>query len=494
MVLSYFLPNLETYRALQASGLEDDELKAQIDESLDASLKALIQNQNQDGGWSWVRGSNSDGYISAYVLFGLGRARQAGIAIPDAVFEKAHEYMRATFLSAASLPPSQSWEMDRLAFATFALQQSSGLQDPAFLDRLFDQRDLLSPWAQAMLALSIEAVSPSDARARDLLANLEAASIRTASSSHWESAAGGWRNPGTPLYTTAAVVYALAQRDPAAPVLIEAVRYLAAHRDARSLWGSTYETAWVILALTEAMQGFGELQADFAFSAAVNGAPLASGDVSGTEILDPVSAKVPLEYLSPGTPNALTISREAGLGRLYYRAALLVNRPVELVQPLNRGMAISRAYYDGSCAKDCTPLSTLELAPASRLTARLTLTMPNDAYYVMLEDFIPAGTELLDQALKTSQQGEETTDAEALYDPDDPFGRSWGWWFFNEPQTRDDRIVWTADYLPAGTYELVYTLLPLQAGEFHVLPAHAWQAFFPEVQGTSGGTIFVIEP
>jgi hypothetical protein len=41
---------------------------------------------------------------------------------------------------------------------------------------------------------------------------------------------------------------------------------------------------------------------------------------------------------------------------------------------------------------------------------------------------------------------------------------------------------------------LTYTLIPLQAGEFHVLPAHAWQSFFPEVQGTSAGAVFEIKP
>jgi alpha-2-macroglobulin len=143
-----------------------------------------------------------------------------------------------------------------------------------------------------------------------------------------------------------------------------------------------------------------------------------------------------------------------------------------------------------SQSKGCPPLSTLQLAPNSRLTARLTLTLPNDSYYVMLEDHIPAGTEILDQTLKTSQQGEDGTDVQVLYDPDDPFARGWGWWYFGEPQVRDDRITWTADYLPAGTYELTYTLIPTQAGEFRVLPAHAWQAFFPDVQGTSAGTIF----
>jgi hypothetical protein len=290
------------------------------------------------------------------------------------------------------------------------------------------------------------------------------------------------------------------------------VRYLSTNRNAHGLWGSTYETAWVILALTEAMKGFGELQADFTFSAALNNAPLAEGEVSGTEILNPVNASVPLEYLSPNSSNELVINREAGLGRLYYRASLLLNRPIETVQSLNKGMDVNRVYFDGNCEDDtalsganvpqsgtaqpkgCAPLSTLELAPDSKLTARLTLTLPNDSYYVMLEDYIPAGTEILNQTLKTSQQGEDGTDVQVIYDTDDPFARGWGWWYFNDPQIRDERIIWTADYLSAGTYELTYTLIPTQAGEFHVLPAHAWQIFFPDVQGTSAGTLFKITP
>ncbi len=514
-VLSYFLPNLETYRALQSSGIDNPVLKAHLDDSLDDSITALVRNQNSDGGWGWIRGSDSDPYISTYVLFGLGRARLAGVSVPDETFERAHEFLRGYALADPTLGTFQPWELDRLTFTFFALGHTSGLQeaDWPILNTMYDKRDQLSPWAQALLALNLEATSSSDARARDLISNLEATAVRTGSSSNWESDSGSWRNPGTPLYTTAVVVYALAQRDPAAPVLIEAVRYLSSNRKAGGLWGSTYEDAWVILALTEAMKGFGELQADFTFSATLNGAQLASGDVSGTEIFTPVSASVPLEYLSPVSPNALVISRESGLGRLYYRASLLLNRPVESVQPLNRGMDISRAYFDGTCVDDtvlsgglssgayrnpqskgCPPLSTLQLAPNSRLTTRLTLTLPNDSYYVMLEDYIPAGTEILNQTLKTSQQGEGGTDVQVLYNPDDPFARGWGWWYFNEPQIRDDRITWTADYLPAGTYELTYTLIPTLAGEFCVLPAHAWQAFFPDVQGTSAGTIFTIKP
>ena len=493
-VLSYFLPNLETYRALQASGIDDPALKARLDESLNKGITALVRNQNLDGGWGWIRGSNSDPYISTYVLFGLGRARLAGSSIPDDTFNRAHQFLQSYALADFTLATFQPWELDRLTFTLFVLGQTGGLQEADWpvLNNMYGKRDQLSPWAQALLALGLEATSPSDTRARDLIANLEATAVRTGSSSNWESDSGSWHNPGTPLYTTAVVVYALAQRDPAAPVLIEAVRYLSSNRKAGGLWGSTYEDTWVILALTEAMKGFGELQADFTFSAALNGAQLAGGDVSGTEIYTPVNASVPLEYLSPTSPNNLTIQRDSGLGRLYYRASLLLNRPVDTVQPLSRGMYLNRAYYDGNCENDCAPLSALELAPNSELTARLTLTLPNNSYYVMLDDHIPAGTEILDQTLKTSQQGEDGTEVQVIYDVDHPFARGWGWWYFNEPQIRDDRITWTADYLPAGTYELSYTLIPTQVGEFRVLPAHAWQAFFPDVQGTSAGAIFEI--
>ena len=47
-------------------------------------------------------------------------------------------------------------ELDRLTFTMLALTNTSGLQeaDVPMLYTLFDKRDQLSPWAQALLALS----------------------------------------------------------------------------------------------------------------------------------------------------------------------------------------------------------------------------------------------------------------------------------------------------------------------------------------------------
>ena len=50
-----------------------------------------------------------------------------------------------------------------------------------------------------------------------------------------------------------------------------------------------------------------------------------------------------------------------------------------------------------------------------------------------------------------------------------------------------------ATYLPAGTYEYTYLLQVGLGGEYRVLPATAYEMYFPEVMGRSDGMIFTIE-
>jgi hypothetical protein len=245
------------------------------------------------------------------------------------------------------------------------------------------------------------------------------------------------------------------------------------------------------MALNQVMKGTGELNADFGFEATLNNAPFANGTASGAQNLTTITASAPLDQLTLGSPNALSIRRQSGIGRLYYRAILNVDRPVDKAPAINKGMSISRAYQD--CSVECVDVTawTINDAETERITVRLTLNLPNDSYYVRVEDFIPAGTELLDTSLKTSQQGEAATDVKR-YDPDDPYADGWGWWYFSAPQMYDDHISWAATYLPKGTYVLTYTLVPTHAGEYQVIPARAWLNFFPEVQGTTAGEIFKI--
>lgn len=485
--LSRFLPNLEAYRALQELGLESPELEARLERTLNEGIQRLVARQNEDGGWGWwstpsLVENHSDPYITSYVLFGLSQAREAGAFVDEDVIQSAVNFLIAAMPAPEML--SETWQLDRLAFQNFALAQA-GASNPAGVGMLYETRNQLSPWAQTFLALTLETISPGDPRIREIYSDLEASAIRSASGTHWEGHAAKV-NMETPAFTTAVVVYGLAQHDPASPTIPEVVRYLMAARGADGAWASTYESAWAIMSLTEVMKGTGELAGDFGFSALLNGMGLLEGSAGGDAKLNPVSATVPVSSLYPQDPNALTIQRGEGAGRLYYTAHLNVLRPVEDVAPLDRGISVSRRYetVDGIPMNLETSLQSLVGEP---VIVKVAITLKHAAYYLLVEDYIPAGSEILDTNLKTSQQNVSD------YDPRDPFRHGWGWWYFNNPQIFDDRISWSVDYLPAGTYELAYTLVPNQPGAYRVLPARAWEFYFPEVQGHGAGEVFVIE-
>jgi uncharacterized protein YfaS (alpha-2-macroglobulin family) len=240
------------------------------------------------------------------------------------------------------------------------------------------------------------------------------------------------------------------------------------------------------MSLTQVMKGTGELAGDFEFAAALNGIGLLESSVGGDAKLNPVSAVVPVSSLYPQNPNALTLQRGDGPGRLYYTAHLNVFRPVEDIAPLDQGVSVSRSYEN----IDGQPLSGdsgVRYPVGEPVIVKVAVTLKNAAYYLVVEDYIPAGAEILDANLKTSQR------VNVEYDPSDPFAAGWGWWYFNNPHIYDEHIAWSVDYLPPGTYELTYTLVLNQPGAYHVLPSRAWEFYFPEVQGNGAGALFIID-
>jgi uncharacterized protein YfaS (alpha-2-macroglobulin family) len=496
-ILSSFLPNLETYRTLQAHGIEDEGLKAQLGRTLNQGLLRLTSRQNPDGGWGWWQGDESDRYITSYVLFGLSRARVAGIQIDVNLLQRAVDYLGSGGESPSGQTPT--WQLDRMAFEQYALALAGS---PAQSEDLYGLRGQLSPWAQALLALTLESQSPGSPEVTTLVSDLETSAVRSAAGAHWEMSQdengllASLYNMHTTLSNSAVVTYLLAQRDPGAPLVAEAVRYLMAQRDAEGAWGATYTTAWTLMALDKVIQGTGELGGDFAFAATLNGNPLAQGQAGGAGQLTPVTAQSASSRLYEDYPNALVIERGPGQGRLYYSVALSVGRPVEGLPPLSQGLSVEHAYYpfgEACQVEDCPPIQSAQAG--EKVTVRLTLSLPNDAYFLAVEDFIPAGAELLDTTLKTTQVGEGgEAETQVLYDPRQPYAEGWGWWLFNTAQVYDDHIAWSADYLPAGTYQLTYTLVILQPGQYRVLPARAWLLYFPEVQGTGAGATFEVGP
>ncbi len=495
-VLSRLLANLNIYVALRDLGIESPQLETDLEGFITTGIRQLMDTQNYDGGWSWWTDSTlgSDPFITAYVLLGLHQAMDADLDVNGFIIERTVEYLVGNLNESGRI--DAAWQLDRLAFQVYALSEDEAeLTDP--IEGLYARRSELSPWAEALLALAIHESGGSTSQVNTLLADLEARAIRSATGVHWESENGSWLLPGTAIYTTAVSIYALAQLDPASTSLTMALRYLLAHRQPDNVWSSSFETTWSLMAITAALKGTGDFQADFDFSAILNDTLIASGTAEGADQLTPVRAVTEISDLYPDSPNALQIERSEGSGTLYYRVDLETYQLAETAEPINKGISLSRAYYlsgEDCRGEDCVPIDSITLDPndpSRMITVVLTVNVPNTMYNLMVEDTIPAGAEVIDPNLLTSQTVVE--DFTPDYDPISPFLDGWGWWLFNDPQIYDDHVLWTADVVPAGTYTLTYHLLPYLRGEFQVIPAHAWQYFFPEVQGTSAGNLFTIE-
>ena len=489
-VVSRFLPNVAAYRALQELGLVDPTLQARLDRTLDDGLQILRSRQLSDGGWGWWSESSSNPYLTAYVLYALSGARQAGAQVEEGMIESAVQYL----LAGIALPDllKTPTAKNRQTFVLYALA-IAGESDLATTRLMASERGELSLWARALLAQTLGIISPNDDLIPPLLSDLEAAAVRSATGAHWQDETIDRWNMGSTVRTTSHILQTLIALDRDNPLIPGTVRWLIATRERDGAWSSTHETAWAILALTDWLKASGGLNADYEYSLSINGQTLASGAATPGALFSSVELTTPVAELLADQPNHLAIARGSGQGTLYYTAHLTVYRPVEDAQPTSRGLTVQRQYfhYDGACGGVENPCSPAPSAVVGDdLLVRLTLVIPSDQYYIAVEDPYPAGVEPIDTQLLTSPSGGPPVN---LAQADLTRG-GWGGWWFTRVAFGDDRLTLFADFLPAGTYQYTYLIRAALPGEYRVLPPRAWAVYFPEVYSQGAGRVYTIQP
>ncbi len=481
--ISSFLPNVVATQALQAAGLSDPALESRLKEQVWKSLQRLYNWQNPDGGWGWWRAEKSDPLTSAYVVLGLLEAREAGYVVNDTVIERGLNFLRFKVQPLVGL--KEPHQVNRQAFLLYVLARG-GKPNVSSTVALFEQRQRLAVYAQAFLAQTLHLIDPADERLKTLLADLNSQAITSASGSHWEEKERDPWNWNTDTRTTAIVLLALSRLDPANPLTANAVRWLMSHRRGEA-WLGSQETAWSVLALTRWMQASGELEADYTYAVALNGQEIGQGVANNQTLRQSQTFKAAFGSLLRDRVNRLVIARGPGKGNLYYTAHVQLFLPVEKVEARNQGIILARQYYRPNDLN--TPVT--EARQGELLFVRLTLIAPHDLHYVVVDDPLPAGLQALDQTLLTSPQSVEVPQA---YSYEDALWRGWGWWHFSHVEYRDERLVLSASYLPAGTYVYTYLVRAGTAGVFHVLPATAYEFYFPEVYGRTEGMLFTVIP
>jgi hypothetical protein len=477
--VSRFLPNVAAARALELAGQPSFELRANLDKQVSAALQRIYAKQLADGGWSWWDDQDSDAQVTAYVLLGLIEARQAGYIIDNNTYNRAVQFLRANLPSLEE--NDAAWQYNRQAFMTYVLARAEKFPSST-AQFLYDNRAHLSEYGKAYLAQALFLEEAKNSRVKTLMSDLTSAAVLSAAGAHWEEEETDYWNWNTDLRATAIVLDAFVRIEPDSVLTVDGVRWLMAHRNPEG-WGSTQETAWTLLALTDWLTVSKEFESNYAFAVGVNGQSLRQGQVTPDNLTTPVIVPITNEQLNQQV-NYLVIARGAGTGNMYYTAYLNAELPVESIASLDRGIIVSRQYFTLDDPK--TPITQIERGDLARV--RVTIVAPSALHYVVVNDPLPAGLEAVDSSLLTDVQ------VPASYTVTDFARRGWGWWYFTHVELRDEKVVLSADYLPAGTYVFTYLARAGTAGTFNVIPTTAWEFYFPDVYGRGEGSVFVVKP
>ena len=172
-IVSRFLPNIVSFRALNELGLAKPDLELKLDALVSEGLQQLYARQRTDGGWSWCSYPTSHAPTTAFALIGLAEAKRQGYPVDDAVVGRAQR-----FLTQRLITPSlkvERWNLNRQAFLLYALA-FSGAPDIAHSTTLFESRQRMNLDAIAFLAQTLHIINPDDELRLEALSQIDAES------------------------------------------------------------------------------------------------------------------------------------------------------------------------------------------------------------------------------------------------------------------------------------------------------------------------------
>ncbi|MBN1248087.1 MAG: Ig-like domain-containing protein, partial [Anaerolineae bacterium] len=458
-------------------------------EGIAEALAWLYIRQSPDGGWGWWRDS-SNLHLTSYVVHALQCAETAGFAVRPDRMEAALSYVTETIargMAAELRHPHYALGLRVLSEAGWPWPQGAG-------SGLYSDRQELGLEGRAHLAVAYNLQDPSDTRIATLLDEIRSEAVVRDKAVHWEEIdPERWT---TSVQLTAVIVDALAVLEPDAEELTPAIEWLLATRSG-AFWSTAYENAWALSALARYVELRGDPVGEAGMvRVTLNGQPVslpqnvADPDQSAVGAVLRLGAEEDDEGLLRGT-NVLEIGYESGADQaLTYTGLLDLVLTVDSEVPAqSRGLALSRRYclrtsetiaLQSSKDSPCVPAERVSVGQL--VDVRLLVTVPETRHFVELEDPYPAGFEAVydDRGLLSlgSAAGPELGNVEAASDSRDTLSRS----SFLPAEIGETAAVFLAERLPAGTYEVVYTLRAAIPGSYRALSATAAERFFPEVR------------
>ena len=469
-----FLPALAAREALRAAGSPDAARLDGLDEAVRRGVARLANLQHPDGSFGWFAGGQGDLAMTAYALLGLAGARDGGVAGLDDAIRRAEGALR-NLLGAG--------DEDRRALGHLALASIGVMENDIYATTFRRRNDDLSVAGLSWMALAAQRLGRGydvDELVRLLLDRKLEDGVTT----HW---AGRRENcfVGSDREATGLAVAALLAAKREGEQAKRGLRWLLAHR-LDGGFGSTKDTAAFVLAAASwvrdnGAQAFGgtvEVLVDDQVVRTIRTGP-GGLEAKDRRFLVPDAAR-----WAPGRHRLAF--RLVGQGDLHWAARMeSVVASDELVAETH-GMELARRFLrpeeapvEGGeppvkpgytvlrpSARPRVEVRDLERVLAGdRVLVRLEIDAPRELEYVLIEDPLPAGFEVL----------EDTTSGS-----------------FDWQERRDDRQVFFCSKLPKGPTVLQYVLQATHWGRFTALGTKAHAMYLPEVHARGAGSVLEV--
>lgn len=394
----------------------------ELNDMVDQGLHRLYDFQHADGGWGWWKEGESDHFMTAYVVWGLSLARQAGVDIDLNALNRGADYLDKRLVEQEANPDIQSWMLHALAARASADNaKASEFQTKAF-DNLWSNREKLNAYTRALLALSAHYFKFDD-KAKILVENLENGVKRdekpdvsvvmegpqqsaegVMGTAHWGEDGIYWRWSDGGIEATAFALRALLAIDPQNKLVEPVSNWLIKNRRGAQ-WSNTRDTAITVLALNDYLRASGELAPEIEYEVIVNGQSIATRKVTGDEIFSsPSSYAIDPKLIRDGE-NEIRISRRGGHGAIYFAAAAKYFSLEEPVTPAGSEIFVRRQFYKlvgrptllKGYVYDREPLNDGDIVRSGdRVETIITVEAKNNYEYLVFEDLKPAGFEAVE--------------------------------------------------------------------------------------------------
>jgi uncharacterized protein YfaS (alpha-2-macroglobulin family) len=435
--------------SLQLDGLSGDRLDGFVKDG----LAKIGRHQTPYGGFSLWPGGEPSAYYTAYALWGLYLAKQAGYKVDKTRIEEGLEYLRN---DGANPDTSHEWydESGNLGSQAFALYVRTMLGDKGAATgaTALATNPKLPVYGKAYVARTLAAsLGVKDPAVQKLLGELTALADKAARTETLigEASKYAWYMSSN-LRTTAMVLGALVDLDPKNAAIRGLVRAIMKNRHHKR-YVSTQENLYTLLALS----GYAKTQAGNTPAVTVNlaGTDVITGTLSGKGRLR--VARVPL---AANGEVAITPT-----GEVTYNVDLRYRKKPAALQPeATGGLALTREYLD-EAGKPKTTFTVGDI-----VVVRVTTSMSSSYADVMLSDPIPAGFEALNARLVTV--GAATKQSE-----------DWGTY----REMKDDRVNFTSEWWWRGRDTYEYSMRATTAGKFARPPTSFEQMYEPENHATT---------